>query len=61
MVYHHYEVSSEVNPLYSLQYILLLRFYLVPIAKQNQNQTSFTTKNYAISGVLTLMYFLTRH
>jgi hypothetical protein len=41
--YHHYEVSIEVNHLYLLHLILLLllNFYLVSIAKENQNQTSF--------------------
>jgi hypothetical protein len=39
IVYHHYEVSSEVNTLYFLHLILLLllRFYLVSIAKENQS------------------------
>jgi hypothetical protein len=33
-IYHYYEVSGEINPLYLLQLILrlLLRFYLVSIA-----------------------------
>jgi hypothetical protein len=37
MVYHHYEASSEVIPLYFLHLILLLllRFYLVSIAKNH--------------------------
>jgi hypothetical protein len=61
MVYHHYEVSNEVNPLYLLHLILLLFlcFYLDLIATENQNQTSFlnyirinfdnlTTKTYGL-------------
>jgi hypothetical protein len=37
-IYHYYEVSGEINPIYLLQLILLLlvRFYLV----SNENQKS---------------------
>jgi hypothetical protein len=38
-IYHNFEVSSEINPLYLLQLILLLllRFYLVSITNQKSN------------------------
>jgi len=38
-IYHYYEISSEINPLYLLQLILLLLLcsYLVSIEKQKSN------------------------